>query len=114
MHLIRYVYNEFITEIYKDIKNEALSYEDYIQILRGPTRSATVPNRTEVFFYAPIVNWYYDTQTMEEIIMGIEHSDYDERIDSIELERYLRDKNRLETITVRDFLEEIKRMNKIV
>lgn len=124
---ISYDYEELLNEINEEIEDGVLFLEDEIQILRGECLSnKELEHRLKWFRsqgvvnpvleeYRPIIDWYYDNNSMNELFK-IE-PDYDEEeikeVEEIKAS-YLKDKPFLITKKVKEVLEEMKEKNKIV
>lgn len=112
---ISYEYGELLEEFYEDMAEGLLTKEDSVQILRGETRFTNVPTREELFIYTPIIDWYYDENTMNDFIANYSNGDdgEEDELTQEEVSRYLEDKPNLVTISVAELLEELNRMNEI-
>jgi len=115
---ISYDYEELIKELNEEIAENTLKLGDTIQILRGES-IGPVPyfGETKIFAYQPILDWYYDKPTMEDLLApepaflqceGVE----EERLKM--QEDYERDAPSLQPITVRECLAEITSRNNII
>lgn len=124
---ISYDYEELLYEINEEIEDGVLSLEDEIQILRGEGLSnKELEHRLEWFRsqgvvnpvleeYHPIIDWYYDDNSMNEIFEIEPDYDEEEIKEAEEIKvSYLKDKPFLITKKVKEVLEEMKEKNKII
>ena len=115
---ISYDYSELIQELTEDIDDKILTENDTIQILRGknigPVTHYGVP---KIIAYKPIIDWYYDQDTMASI-MAEDPTDMlrdDDVVDCGKIQSdYEKNAPLLEDITVKDCLFEMKSMSGIL
>ena len=83
---ISYDYSEFLKEMQEELEDGALTLDDEIFIAR---KMRTVEHYGKVYTYNSIIDWYYLT---DEILEG----------------------DKVEKIKVKDFIEEMEEMNRII
>lgn len=105
---ISYDYSILIREIQEELEEGVLSESDSVQILRAP-------DPLQGLGYRPIVDWYYDVNTMREMaspeFMDDEEDDKERKGMVL---NYFRDFEHLETIGVSDLLAEMEEWNQII
>ncbi len=89
-----YDYEELIIELKEELAISTLSLDGTIQVLRK--------NRG---IYDPIIDWFYDAATMEQLI-----PDMNEEL----IKSYKKDKPFLQTMKVSEVLKEMEEMNQIM
>lgn len=105
---ISFDYSILIREIQEELEDGVLSESDFVQILRAPEPLQRIEHR-------PIVDWYYDVNTMREMaspeFMDDEEDD-EERKEMVQ--NYFRDFEHVETICVSGLLAEMEEWNRII
>lgn len=96
-------YNHFIQELHLEIATQQLTLDSKIQILRS-FKAIHQGNNT----YYPIVDWYYDEVTMDELF---EQYPLSELTSSVLL--YIIDQPYLEEMTVKNMLKELETGDKL-
>jgi len=105
---ISYDYSILIREIQEELEEGVLSESDSVQILRAPD---PLPG----LGYHPIIDWYYDRDTMRELAapeFGDDEGDDTDRKETVR--DYFQDFEHLETIGVADLLLEMEEANRIL
>lgn len=110
---ISYDYSELIQELTEEIEDNVLTEEDTIQILRGENIGpVTHFGSTKIIVYKPIVDWYYNHDTMAAITTEDPTDVLDDR--SRIQSDYEMNAPFLEQITVKDCLIEMRSLNSIM
>lgn len=92
---ISYDYTELIEELHEELRDDTLSLDSHIQILRSPN---------EIWRgYRPIIDWYYEDSTMR--VIGLDDED---RVS------YQEDKPHLIEATVGDVLKEVSKFSDVL
>ncbi len=105
---ISYDYTILIREIREELEEGILSLSDSVQILRAPDPLPGIG-------YYPIIDWYYDVNTMREMVSPEFIDDEEDDEERKEMVRnYFRDYEHLELIGVSDLLAEMEEWNRII
>jgi len=105
---ISYDYSILIREIQEELEEGVLSESDFVQILRAP-------EPLQGLGYRPIVDWFYDVDTMRKMASPEFMEDEEDDEDRKEMVRdYFRDFKHLKTICVSDLLAEMEEWNRVV
>ena len=105
---ISFDHSILICEIQEELEEGVLSESDFVQIMRAP-------DPLQVLGYRPIVDWYYDANTMREMASPEFMDDEEDDEDRKEMVRdYFRDFKHLKTICVSDLLAEMEEWNRVV
>ena len=105
---LSYDYHDLIREIQKELEDGALEKVGNVQILR----SEKALYGTD---YHPIIDWYYDVETMRDLVAPDVFEDEEDTQDRKSLVKdYFRDFPRLQTISVFDMLKEMIDWDRII
>ena len=115
---ISYDYSDLIKELNEEIAENTLKLDDTIQILRGEIIGPVVHfGKTKIIAYKPIIDWYFDKPTMEDLLAPepayLNHEGIEEERLRM-LQDYKKDAPLLQPITVRECLAEMTSLSKIV
>lgn len=102
-------YRILLEELENELSYGLLRADDLIQVQRLPSPLRNLDGTVSDYF--PIVNWYYNEKTMQEVVFA--HSSLGSKQDILsstadQLRRYDAVKASLETITMQDCLDEMR------
>lgn len=104
---ISYDYSDFLSELKEELELGVLTPDSEVQILRS--------ENTLFDDYRVVVDWYYNDDTMEELLNEDDFEDINDIKEVYQLKkRYTADKPNLTTVKLKDLLEELEDVDSIL